>query len=67
MLPIEPAASPLTGNPVTFNVDAAAALTLMPVWLPVKFDVSVAVTDCVPAVLSVTGNVCLPESPVVNV
>src|SRR5438105_881942 len=46
-----------------------AGLTVMPVWLPVMLPaaVSVAVSDWLPAVLSVALNLCTPPSVVVNV
>ncbi|TAK58137.1 MAG: hypothetical protein EPO22_11295 [Dehalococcoidia bacterium] len=45
------------------------AATVIPVWLPVMLDVtvSVAISDCVPTVLSVAENVRMPLSPAVNV
>jgi hypothetical protein len=59
------------GMPLTVNVLAAAGLTTIPVWLPVieGVTVSVAVIDCVPAVLRVNPlvNVCTPLSPATKV
>ena len=57
------------GKPVTTTVLAAAGLTTMPTWLPVKSGVvvSVTVSDCVPAVFSVTVKVWVPLSPAVKV
>ena len=48
---------------------AAAALTVMPLWVPVMdpVTVSVAVIDWVPAVLSVTEKTWVPASPPVKV
>jgi len=54
------------GKPATVSVLAAAALTVMPVWLPVMATVAVSVTvsDCVPAVFKVALN---EPVPLVNV
>ena len=50
------------GKLLIANELVAAAVTTIPVSLPVMLDVdvSVAVIDCVPAVLSVTEKVCVP-------
>ena len=56
----------MDGKPETRNLLAAAGLTTMPVWVPVKSGVvvSVTVSDCVPAVFSVAVvKVCVPLSP----
>src|SRR2546421_10267242 len=47
---------------------AKAGLTVMPAWEPVMLPVtvSVAVTDCVPAVLRVTLKECAPASALVE-
>src|SRR6516164_7926919 len=47
------------GNPLTTKRVAAAGLTVMPAWLPVR-PPFVAVIDCVPAVLSVTAKLPKP-------
>ena len=56
-------------KPVTARVVAEAAFTTMPLWVPVivPVTVSVAVIDCVPAVLSVTEKTWTPASPPVKV
>ena len=50
------------GKPETMSVLAAAGLTVMPAWLPVMLDVtvSVAISDCVPAVFKVALNEPVP-------
>ena len=52
------------GKPDTTSVLAAAAVTLMPAWLPVIVAVvlSVAVSDWVPAVFKVMLKECAPLS-----
>ena len=59
----------LAGRPVRMNWLAAAGLTAIAETVPVTEDaaVSVAVSDWLPAVLSVTVNVCEPASAAVNV
>ena len=59
----------VVGKPVTVNEVAAAALTVMPVSLPVMAGVavSVAVIDWVPAVLSVAEKVSVPSLAAVKV
>ena len=49
---------------VTVNVAAAAGLTVIPCEPVIDaVTVSVAVTDCAPAAVSVAEKVCEPESP----
>ena len=68
-----PAVPAVVGDekPATASTLAAAALTVMPVWLPVMLPVvAVTVRDRLPAVFSVALKTCTPLSPlrpVVNV
>ena len=66
-----PAATAVTaeGKPVRTRLLAAAGLTVMPLWLPVivLVTVSVAVSDCVPAVLRVALKLWTPASAAANV
>ena len=58
-------------SPETTSLFRAAAVTTMPVWLPWidAVTASVAVTDCVPAVLRITFalNTCVPASAAMKV
>ena len=66
-----PAVPAVTGEakPATMSVVAAAAFTVMPLWVPVMLagPVSAALSDCVPAVFKVALNEPAPfvsvESP----
>jgi hypothetical protein len=53
------------GYPVTVKIAAPAEFTVIPACTPVMLDVtvSVAVRDCVAAVLNVALKVCTPASP----
>ena len=67
MLPHEPAVRGVV-MPETTSLERAAAFTTMPAWEPVMVAVtlSVAVTDCVPAVLRITLKTWVPASAAVN-
>ena len=57
------------GKPLSTRLAAAAALTTIPLCVPVMepATVSVAVIDCAPAVFNVPLNACTPASPTVKV